>query len=359
MRPRLPLVLLLGAGVLACAGGPGSADPSASDRDPVVAVTLGTAESRPMPGVLPLTGALVAANQAHVAADASGTVTSVTVERGQKVNRGQVIAVVDTRISQLSSTASAAQRDLAQAQLAAANDECTRAQALYTGGAMSKAQYDRTMTTCDAQTHALDAARAQAAIATTTLAKAQIRAPFAGTVGERLVDVGEFVGPSQPVITLYTDDALRVRFTVPQKDVPLVHEGQKARFRTVGASGDWREATVRYLSAALRDQTRDLVVEAEVAVAEGNDATALRPGMFAEVALDLDDAPAVVVPDAAVVTDNTVHTLFVAREGRVFKSVVDIGESRDGVTVVRTDVAAGDKVVLAPPANLADGARVE
>jgi RND family efflux transporter MFP subunit len=354
MSPRRLLLVLLAGSTLACAGGTSVDATKDPARDPVVSVTLGDATARPMPTVLPLTGALVASNQAHVAADASGTITSVNVERGEKVSRGQVIAVVDTRISRLSSVASDAQVNLAAAQLGAAEDECTRAEALFAGGAISKAQYDRTLSTCSAQKRALDAAKAQAQIAGTTLSKAQIRAPFAGTVGERLVDVGEFVGPSQPVVTLYTDGALRVRFSVPQKNVTDVREGQKVRFRTAGQDDGWHDGVVRFLSAALREQTRDLVVEAEV-----TDPTGLRPGMFAEVALELDAAPAVVVPDAAVLTDGSVHTVFVARDGRVFKSIVDVGESRDGFTVIRTDVAAGDKVVLSPAANLRDGSRVE
>lgn len=354
MRARSLLALLLAAGTLACAGG-GSSDPEALvGADPVVPLTLGDATSRPMPATLPLTGALIASNEAHVPADASGTLLSVNVERGQKVQRGDVLAVVDTRITRLSSAASNAQVGLAQAQLAAADEECKRAEALYAGGAMTKAQYDRVLSTCTAQARALDAARAQAQIAGTTLAKSQIRAPFAGVVGERMVDVGEFVGPSQPVVTLYTNEALRVRFAVPQKSVALVREGQSLRFRVGDDPADWRAGVVRFVSAALREQTRDLVVEAEV-----TDPTGLRPGMFAEIALDLDAAPAVVVPDAAVRTDGTLHTVYVARQGRAFKTIVDIGESRDGFTVIRTDVAAGDKVVLSPAANLRDGARVE
>lgn len=354
MRARSLLVLLLAGSTLACAGG-GSSDPeAAAERDPVVSLQLADAVTRDMPATLPLTGALVASSEAHVPADASGTLLSVNVERGQKVQRGDVLAVVDTRITRLSSAASDAQVGLAQAQLAAAEEECKRAEALFAGGAMTKAQYDRTVSTCAAQARALDAARAQAQIAGTTLAKSQIRAPFAGVVGERLVDVGEFVGPSQPVVTLYTNEALRVRFAVPQKDVALVREGQSLRFRVTDGADGWHTGVVRFVSAALREQTRDLVVEAEV-----SDPAGLRPGMFAEVALDLDAAPAVVVPDAAVLTDGPVHTVYVARQGRVFKTVVDVGESRDGVTVIRTDVAAGDKVVLSPASNLRDGARVE
>lgn len=321
--------------------------------DTVVAVTTAVAASRPMPDTVPLTGELVASAEAHVSADTNGVVTALKVERGQHVSRGDVIATVDARTAQLGADAASAQRALAEVQLKTAQDECARAEALHRDGAIPNAQYDRTMAQCAAQAQAVEAAQANASLAGTNAAKAQIRAPFSGTVGEKLVDVGEFVAAAQPVITLYTDEALRVRFSVPERQSAAVHEGQAARFAVTTAPDAAHDAIVRYVSPALRAPARDLVVEAEV-----QDPTGLKPGMYARLDLAVDETPRVTVPDAAVHTDGAVSTVYVVRADRAFRTVVRVGGRKDGATAVLTDLAEGDIVVVDPPDALHDGARV-
>lgn len=322
-------------------------------KDTVIAVTTVAAASRPMPDTVPLTGELVASAEAHVSADTNGIVTALKVERGQHVSRGDVLATVDARTAQLGADAASAQSALAKVQLKNAQEECARAETLHRDGAIPNAQYDRTLAQCAAQTQAVEAAQANAKLAGTNAAKAQIRAPFSGTVGEKLVDVGEFVAAAQPVVTLYTDEALRVRFSVPERQSGTVHEGQTARFEVTTAPGVFHEAIVRYVSPALRAPARDLVVEAEV-----QDATGLKPGMYARLDLAVDETPRITVPNAAIHTDGAVSTIYVVRADRAFQTVVRLGGTKDGATAVLTDLAEGDLVVLNPPDTLHDGAQV-
>lgn len=340
------LLLLLGA----CAGADGT---SSADVAPAVPVTTALAAERSTPETLPLTGELIASEEAHVSADTNGVVTSVRVQRGQHVNKGDVIATVDARVAQLNAEAASAQQALAEVQLTEAKTQCARAESLHAQGAMATSQYDLAMTQCKAQTEALQAASANASLAGTSLAKAQVRAPFSGRVGERLVDVGEFIAAAQPVISLYTDEALRVRFSVPERQAGSVAEGQVARFALTSAPDDWRESVVRFVSPALRAPARDLVVEAEV-----SDVAGLKPGMFARIALEVGQAPHVAVPDAAVHTEGSVSSVYVVREGRAFQTVVRKGASAEGYTAVLTDLAVGDVVVVSPPDTLHDGALV-
>lgn len=350
LRSSNPAAVALALLLTGC-GASGTAEKK-PDAAPI-AVTTAVAATQAMPDTIALTGELVASEEAHVSADTNGVVTSIRVERGQHVDKGDVVATVDARVAQLSADAAAAQRSLAEVQLQSAQDECTRAEALHQQGAMPQAQYDRALSQCQAQTRALQAAQANASLAGTSLSKAQIRAPFSGTVGEKLVDVGEFIAAAQPVITLYTDDALRVRFSVPERQSVAVVEGQVARFAVTAAPEDWREAIVRYVSPALRAPARDLVVEAEVA-----DPTGLRPGMYAQVGLAVAETPRVTVPDAAITTEGTVSKVYVVRSDRAFATIVKRGATLDGSTAVLTDLAAGDVVVLNAPEGLHDGSRV-
>ena len=348
----LPSALVIALSLLSLACKPTTAEKEAV-KETVIAVTTVAAATRPMPDTVALTGELVASAEAHVSADTNGVVTALKVERGQHVSRGDVIATVDARTAQLGADAASAQSALAQVQLKNAQEECARAETLHRDGAMPNAQYDRAITQCAAQARAVEAAQANASLAGTNAAKSQIRAPFSGTVGEKLVDVGEFVGAAQPVVTLYTDEALRVRFSVPERQSGAVREGQTARFEVTTAPDVQHDAIVRYVSPALRAPARDLVVEAEV-----QDATGLKPGMYARLDLAVDETPRVTVPDAAIHTEGSVSTIYVVRGDRAFRTVVRLGGSKDGSTSVLTDITEGDLVVLNPPETLHDGAQV-
>lgn len=339
---------------LAChlpASGPTAAD---ADRVPVKVETT-TVAIEPMPSWLVMTGTLVSSQQAQVAADATGVITSVRVERGQKVHRGDVLAEVDTRITDLSARAGAYQAEAVDAQLKAAEADCKRTEQLFSQQVIAQAQYERAMAGCQAQRASLQAARANAAMATTNVAKAQIRAPFEGTVGEKLVEVGNFVQAASPVVSLYGAGLLRVRFTVPEASATLVDFNQRVEVLPVADREHPVPGTVRFLGPALREQTRDRVVEAELVPTD----RPILPGMFAEVRVEVAQQPSPVVPKSAIVGDDMVHRLFLVREGRAFEVVVKTGSEREGMVAVQTDLREGDVVVLNPPATLHDGQKVE
>jgi membrane fusion protein (multidrug efflux system) len=113
-------------------------------------------------------------------------------------------------------------------------------------------------------------------------------------------------------------------------------------------------ATVKYVAGAIREQTRDLVIEAELAEKDAR----LRPGMSVRVELEVGRTPAVVVPEAALRMIEGAPNLFVVREGVAVQRVVRVGARADGDVAVLSDLAEGDVVIVDPPADLRDGARV-
>lgn len=338
----------------ACHSG-GSSSAAVSQELAPIDVQTATIATAAMPTHIQLTGSILADRQVQVAADVNGVVVATRVERGQQVRKGDVIAVVDTRVSQLSAKANSAQAEAQSAQLAAAEADCKRADDLHSQGVISDSQYERSRAACEAQRQAVAAARAAADITQTNLGKTSIRAPFDGIVGERMVEVGAFVSSASPVATLYAAGGLRVRFPVPEFHISGVEIGRRVEV-VVSSQPDRRfPGTVQYVSGALREATRDLVVEA---VLDQPD-PALRPGMFARVDLETGEQSVAVVPASAIRAEGTVHRLFLVREGRAFEQVVRVGSTRDGQTAVLTDVAAGDVVVVSPPESLRDGQKVE
>jgi membrane fusion protein (multidrug efflux system) len=316
-----------------------------------------TVEARavPFPQIVELTGTVVADRQTLLAADTAGVVVETLFERGDRVTRGQVLAIVDPGTMGLSARAGAAQADAQRAQLDAAERECTRAEQLLADQVISRSQYERTMAQCEAQRRGVDAASASAAAASALVGQTRIRAPYDAIVGDRLVEVGAFVQQPSPVASLYADTGMRVKIAVPETQLPRVALGSGVEILPTSLPDRSYHGEIKTMSGALRDQTRDVLVEAAIADADA----ALRPGMFARVRIESPPVDTIVVPDAAILADGAVKRLFVVREGRAFELVVRTGLTRDGQTAVLTDLAAGDLVVSPVPDGLRDGRRVE
>ena len=336
-----------------------SADAAAAALAPEAAapvhVTTAAVVEKPMPQLLTLTGTLRASAVSDIAADVSGKVVATFVERGQVVKAGQVIAVVDSRVAAFAATAAAAQARVAQSQLEEARRDCDRVKHLLDTGAISQADYDRQTATCTAQQWSATAAEAQQRSALTLAGDSSVRAPFAGTIGERYVNLGQYVQPSTRVASVYAPDPLRLELTVPEANVGAIKPDMLVHF-TVTAYGERVfNGNVKYISPNVREASRDLVVEALVP----NGDLALKPGMFAVAKIDLGDVPRPVVPKTSVQQDDTGARLFVVTGSQIQERLVQLGETVGDVTAIVEGVKAGENVVVAPGPDVRDGARVD
>jgi len=354
---RLVLLSLL-ALVAGCHGGAeAQAAPAAASATQAAAptqVALAEVVQQKMPRLLTLTGAVIANRQSDVAANVAGRIVATYVERGQAVKQGEVLALVDSRTAGLSASAAAAQASAAQTQEALAQGDCDRADKLYAQGVMPQAEHDRAKAQCSAQVFQAKAAVANAAVAKKLAGDTSIRAPFAGIVGERFVNVGEYVQAPTRVASIYSVDPVRVQISVPESAVSKVAKGQMLQVQ-VGAYPDRSfPARVEYVSPALRPSTRDLVIEALASNPDG----ALKPGMFGTVELNIGEDSLPTVPVSALKVDGTVKRLFLAKDGHAFERVVRTGVTLDGRVALLDDVSPQDKVIDHPPATLSDGAAI-
>lgn len=350
MRALSLFTLLL---ALACAGGGDdeAAADAAKKKDPV-AVSTAAATTRDVPRTLRVTGNLVAVDDADVAAEAAGAVEKVLADRGDVVAANAPLLALDTTTASLQAKEAAASVAAAEAQVKLAEAECTRARALSEAGGLSTAERDRVLTQCEQGARQLEAARARKALADTNLSRATVRAPFAGVVAERLVSPGEYVTPGRTVVKLVATDPLRLELSVPERVASEVRVGAALRFEVTDPVGVVVEAKVDRVSPALRDRTRDLVVEASVPNPDGK----LRPNSFAVARLELGTVPAVTVPLAAVKEQGDTARVFVVKDGVAEERVVELGERLSDAVEVRRGVAEGELVVHPIPEGLADGA---
>jgi membrane fusion protein (multidrug efflux system) len=307
-----------------------------------------------MPRFLTLTGSVLADRQSEVAANVSGRITATYVERGKTVKTGEILAVVDSKAAGFSAEAANAQSQAAETQVELAKQECARADTLFSQGAIAKSEHDRLKSQCSSQLFQANAARANANLAGKLAGDTVIRAPIDGMIGERYVSVGEYVQPPSKVASIYSINPVRVSISVPEQAVGMIKEGQTLDVR-VSAWDRVFPATVRYVSPALRPNTRDLIVEALAPNLDG----ALRPGMFATVLLLVGEEEHPTVPSEAIKSEGTVRRMFLARDGHAFELVVRTGVQKDGRIAVLEPLTDKDNVILNPPPGLRDGSSIQ
>lgn len=359
-RLQAPLVgafvlpLLLGACKKPQAEGEAQLTSANANEVPIKVQTTAVAE-RPMPERLVLTGTLRASQESQVAADAAGKVTATFVERGQSVKRGDTLAILDARGAALTVSTLNAQSQLAQAQLEQAQRECERVKALRDTGAISQAEYDRTTSQCQTTQWSVAAAQAQQKSAQKVVGDSVIRAPFDGIIGERNVNVGQYVQPFSVIATLYSPDPLRLELTVPEQNVGGLRPEQAVTFSVSAFENDKFHGKVRFIAPNVRPQTRDLIIEAECPNAE----LKLKPGMFAVATLETSEKPLPAVPNSALKKDAEVTKAYVVVDKRVQERIVQAGSEKEGATAILGGLKTGEQVVLAPGPDVRDGAKVQ
>lgn len=311
--------------------------------------------ARSVPRILPLTGTLTAELRTELTANATGRVMKTFVERGQRVEKGAVLAQLDIRSAVASVAEARAGVASAKTQLDAARAECERYDVLVARGAITQQEHDRQTASCKQQLAAVAVSQARASSVALVVGDGTIRAPFGGVITERLVSAGDYVQASSKVVTLVVSNPLRLQLTVPERRISEIREGELVTFSPSALPGRTFSGQVKYVSGEVRPNTRDLVVEAIVPNGDG----ALLPGMFVEASLHVGEREMPVVPKSAVFTTGEEKSLYVVKDKRLELRIVKLGvEAGDGFALEEGAVR-GESVVLHPSPSMSDGAAVE
>jgi membrane fusion protein, multidrug efflux system len=339
-----------------CRDGASQVDAAVKKAEVAIKVETLAVSARPVPQFITLTGSLIANRASQVASDGTGKVTQTFVERGTLVNAGAPLLKLDARTANLSAAEARAQVQAARVLADRAKRDCARAKELLDQSAINQAEFDRMTAECQGTAAQAEAALAREDLASQAVGDAIIRAPFAGIVDQRSVDVGEYVHAGNPVATVVEIDPLRLQLTVPETYVGKVSEGQKVEFEVAAYADDSRfQAIVKYVGAAMRTQSRDLLVEAVVDNKNGK----LRPGMFAVAHLIVGELNQPVVPIAAVRQDTDLARAFTIRDGHAEEHLVQLGRHLGNDIVVLSGLKVGDKIVARVTDDIRDGVKVE
>lgn len=257
-------------------------------------------------------GSFAPVQGAELSLEQGGIVREINFENGQPVAAGQRLIALDTRVDE-------AELAQMQASLRLAELELERQQRLYAQRSVSRAVLDRAETEV-AQARAVVAAQ-QAVIDQKIL-----RAPFAGRVGIRQVNPGQYLAPGAAVVSLQALDPIFLNFSAPQRMLPKLEQGAPVQARVDAFPGQVFHGRITALEPRVDESSRSLRIQARFDNADER----LRPGMFAELLLDLGaSAEVLVVPQTGI------------RFATYGNSVFTIEDSEDGQTVLRRFVQTG------------------
>lgn len=310
---------------------------------PPEAVGTAVAVEQAWEGTLTAVGSIAAVRGVALSNDAAGVVSQILFDSGDVVRQGQVLVILDSRVEQAQLASSEARLDLAKVTI-------TRSQALVGRGAITKSQFDNDDATLRTSSKDLNAIQAQ-------IDRKVVRAPFAGRLGIRAVNLGQYLNPGTQITVLEAIDSVYVDFTLPQQRLADVKVGMPVRVTIEGADRGAQDGVIAAIDPEVDSSTRSIKFRASVP----NKEERLRPGMFASVSVVLPMQTArVTIPMTAVLHAAYGDSVFLAedKDGRTVarQQFVRIGESRGDFVVVLDGVKAGETVVSAGAFKLRNGA---
>ncbi|MEW8505370.1 MAG: efflux RND transporter periplasmic adaptor subunit [Candidatus Thiodiazotropha sp.] len=311
---------------------------SAEMQMPPETVTSDQVRSARWPNTVAATGTLIAVQGVTVSAELGGKIEEIAFESGDRVETGELLVRIDV-------SAEVAQLRSAEAAAKLARINLDRNRDLRANKTVSQADLD----TAEAN---FKQAMAQVDNVRATIEKKTIRAPFAGQLGIRQVNLGQIVDQGSPVVTLQTIDPIYVDFSLPQQRYAILKPGTAVRITTDAAPDEIFIGKIIAVNPEIDQMTRSVRVRATLS----NQGELLRPGMFANVEVLLPDEQEVLaIPATAVLYAPYGDTVFVIDEIEDEKSgekqlqlrqqVIRLGKTKGDYVAVETGLKEGERVV--------------
>ena len=311
---------------------------------PAVIAASGAQQEQWQP-YLQVVGSLSAVAGIEVTSEVGGQISAIHFKSGERVRPGDLLLELDDETDQAQLQGLVAERTLARLKF-------ERVAKLVVDKSVSKSDYDEARAT-------LDNAEAQVAAQQALIEKKHIRAPFDGRLGISRVDLGEYLTPGSPIVPLEKLDPIYADFTLPERELARIADGQAIEVRVQAYPDETFAGRIVAIDPGIQVGSRSFRVRAELE----NPTQRLRPGMFADVRVQLpQDAPVVTVPDTAISYAPYGDSVFVIedKDGQtvVTRRQIETGRTRDGRVAVLSGLEVGERVVSAGHNKLRNGQAV-
>lgn len=341
--PRIAPLLITLAILVALAGAywwailsPGQAQQAGGP--PGIVVEAAPAISATSVRKLKAVGTLASNQSVMIRPEIPGRLTRLHFEDGATVAAGTLLAELDKSVLR-------AEVANAQATLALAQKEHTRAEELLQRGTGTIQRKDESLAN-------LRSAEASLALAQAQLQKLDIEAPFDGTLGIRRVDVGAYLAAGEDIVNLEEIDPVKVDFEVPERFLSELQPGKEIQLRSDAYSGEIFRAWINVVDPQINPRTRAAQVQA---LAENADQR-LKPGQFVSVTLRVNERQgATFVPEQALVPNSESPLVYRVADGKAQGVPVETGIRIARHIEILSGIAPGELIVTAGQQRLADG----
>jgi len=314
---------------------------------PPESVGTGMSKKETWQGELTAVGTIAPVKGVALSNDSPGVVSKIHFESGALVKQGQVLVELDTSVERAQLASTSVRRELAVANV-------KRSRALMKDQLTTQIQLD-------ADEAQVKSSETEAQTIQAQIARKIVRAPFAGRLGIRAVNVGQYLSPGTTLTVLQAVGAVYVDFSLPQQQLGTITVGMPVKIQIEGSSGPRQDGTIAAVDPTIDSATRMLKLRATVP----NAADKLSPGMFANVAVELPSrGEMVTVPLTAVVHASFGDSVFVVEEkkpdapgartspaGKPIKNArqqfVRLGQARGDYVAVLDGVSDGEELVTA------------
>ncbi len=318
---------------------------------PPEVVTAAVARAEAWETRLTSVGSLAAVQGVTVTAELTGKIVQIAFKPGSMVQAGDILVRQDT-------TSEEAQLRALQATVALTKLNLERLSKLLAERTISQSQHDNADASYKQSVAQADNIRA-------VIAKKTIRAPFAGRLGIRLVNLGQVLNEGDPIVSLQSLDPIFVNFSLPQQQLHLVKPGLKTLIRTDALPGQVVEGRITAINPQVDAATRNIRIQATV----DNTQEKLRPGMFVNVSVMLPERNEVIaIPATSVLHAPYGDSVFIVEDKKAESSdqpvkvvrqvLAQLGETRGDYVAVVSGLNAGDTVVSTGVFKLRNGQTV-
>lgn len=306
--------------------------------------------------VIPVSGSVRPVLQAMVKSKVAGEVSKVYVREGERVVAGQVLVSIDTADLKARHDAQLAMVAETKAKLDLAGKNEANNRTLLAKNFISQNAFDGVANSMQIAQANHQSTLAQAAITQRALADAQIRAPFAGIVAKRAVNIGEKISADSPVMHIVDLSRMELEAPVPVGDIPSIQVGQEIAFKVDGFQDRAFKGKVERINPTAEAGSRSI----SIFVTLRNDDGALKGGMFANGTLAAVSRTSVAsLPISALIEEGGQTYVFALKDGAVERKPITVGtrSQERGLVEVRDGIALGAEVITVKADGLKHGSK--
>jgi membrane fusion protein, multidrug efflux system len=318
---------------------------------PPESVSAAVTREEKWPVSLTAIGSVTAVQGVTVNPELPGIVSHIGFDSGAVVTNGEMLVKLDTSLEEAQLRALEAQEELARLNL-------ERERTLRGQNMVAQAELDGAEATLKQNKANADALRA-------TIQKKTIRAPFAGRLGLRMVNLGQYLDTGKPIVSLQSLNPVYAEFTLPQQELAKLKTGMRVSVTTDAYPGRPFEGKLTAITPQLDQATRSVGLQATL----DNPENLLRPGMFARVEVFLpEDEKVLVIPATAVLSAPFGDSVYVieskpatngAPAGLVVRQqFIKTGRLHGDFQTVESGLKSGDRIVSAGIFKLRNGMSV-